>query len=173
MPGVAVYVAKSNLIRAASLVLLAVAFGFVTALPAAAQNADIGRRMWIGETDCKDCHGWAANGIPDEPRSSKGANLRETILTVEQISETILCGRPGTGMPHYDARAYNDDRCYGLTREQLGPDTPSRAAIALVKRHADSLAMFIVEHFKDAGPPTLAECIDLMGAESIRCDALR
>ena len=140
--------------------------------PAAAQNADMGKDIWLSQADCRNCHGWAGDGIP-EPRFSKGANLRETVLTIEEISEVVLCGRPGTAMPHYDPRAYNDDRCYGATREQLGDATPDRAAVALVKRHATALGMFITEVFKDAGEVTFEFCANLMGPESTRCDPLR
>jgi hypothetical protein len=145
---------------------------FVFAIPAAAQNAEMGKDIWLSQADCRNCHGWAGDGIP-EPRFSKGANLRETVLTIEEISEVVLCGRPGTGMPHYDPRAYNDDRCYGVTREQLGDATPERATVGLVKRHADALAMFITETFIGAGEVTLEQCVALMGPESTRCDPLR
>lgn len=140
--------------------------------PAAAQNAQMGKDIWLSQADCRNCHGWAGNGIP-EPRFSKGANLRETILTPEEIAEVVMCGRPGTGMPHYDPRAYNDDRCYGATREQLGDATPERATVSLVKRHADALAMFITETFIGAGEPTFEQCAALMGPDSTRCDPLR
>ena len=159
------------------LVLCAVAVVFASFLGfanmAASQNAEMGRKIYQSQADCSNCHGWAGNGDGDDPRASRGANLRETILTLEEIAEVVLCGRPGTAMPHYDDRAYNDDRCYGLTREQLGRDTPTKAETPLVKRHADALAMFITEWFKGAGEVTFQQCVNLMGPESIRCDALR
>ena len=167
------FAALKELLSGAALLLLAGILILGLATPAAAQTVKMGRNIWYSQADCTDCHGWAGNGTPDEPRSSPGANLRETTLTPEQIAEVILCGRPGTSMRHYDKRAYTDDRCYGLTREELGRDTPQRAAVSLVKRHADALAMFITETFKDAGEVTFEICAELMGPESIRCDLLR
>lgn len=167
------FTVRKELQAGAALLLLAVVLVLGHASPAAAQSVKMGRNIWYSQADCTDCHGWAGNGIPDEPRSSKGANLRETTLSPEQISEVILCGRPATSMRHYDKRAYTDDRCYGLTREDLGADTPQRAAVSLVNRHADALAVFITETFMGAGEVTLAHCIELMGEESIRCDPLR
>ena len=158
---------------AAAAVLLAGAVAGGFAAYALAQNADMGRDVWLSQADCSDCHGWSGNGIPDEPRSSKGANLRQTNLNQEQLAEVILCGRPATAMPHYDPRAYTDDRCYGLTAADLGPDKPTKSEVRLVKRHADALAMFILEQFAGKGPATLEECIELMGPNSIRCDPLR
>ncbi len=157
----------------AALLLLAGVLFLGLATPAAAQSVKMGRDIWYSQADCTDCHGWAGNGVPDEPRSSPGANLRETALTPEQIAEVILCGRPATSMRAYDRRAYTDDRCYGMTRADLGRDTPQRGAVTLVKRHADALALFITETFKDEGEVTLEVCIELMGADSIRCDELR
>lgn len=164
---------RKELIFGAAHLLLAGVLFLGLASPAAAQSVKMGRDIWLKQADCSDCHGWAGNGVPDEPRSSKGANLRVTTLTPEQISEVILCGRPETGMPHYDARAYNDDRCYGMTREDLGKATPIRGAVKLVKRHADALALFITATFMDAGEVTLEHCAELMGLESMRCDPLR
>jgi cytochrome c553 len=156
---------------AAVLLTAGVVAGF--AAFAVAQNADMGRNVWLALANCSDCHGWSGNGIPDEPRSSKGANLRETNLNQEQLAEVILCGRPVTAMPHYDPRAYTDDRCYGLTAVDLGGDKPPKADVALVRRHAVALAMFILEEFAGKGPATLEECMALMGENSIRCDLLR
>jgi mono/diheme cytochrome c family protein len=168
-----VFTPGKELLFSAAFVLLAGGLVLGLAGPAAAQSVKMGRDIWLSQVDCSDCHGWAGNGIPDEPRSSVGANLRETVLTPEEIAEVVLCGRPGTAMPHYDNRAYNDDRCYGVTREQLGDATPDRAAVSLVKRHAAALAMFITETFIGAGDVTFEFCAELMGPDSIRCDTLR
>ncbi len=32
----------------------------------------------------------------------------------------IMCGRPGTPMPHYDELAYTVRPCYGVTEAELG-----------------------------------------------------
>lgn len=142
------------------------------ALPASAQDAKFGRDVWLTQANCADCHGWLAVGIPEDPRAPKGANLREATLTAAQISEVILCGRPGSGMPYFDQRAYTDARCFGQTKAQLGDAIPPQGGVALTKRHADSLAAFILSEFAGKGPPTQEDCVGLLGAASPRCGNL-
>jgi mono/diheme cytochrome c family protein len=144
----------------------------VFSTPGFAQDAAFGRGVWLSEANCADCHGWLANGIPEDPRSPKGANLRETVLTQDQLIEVILCGRPGTAMPHFDARAYTDARCYDLTAAQLGDAKPAQSDIALTRRHAVGLAMFILSEFAGKGEPTFEDCTSLLGEGNARCTLL-
>lgn len=153
-------------------ILAAIAFSAAAAQPATAQDVSFGRDVWLKQANCADCHGWLATGIPEDPRAPKGANLRETTLTAAQISEVILCGRPGTGMPHFDQRAYTDARCYGQTKAQLGDAAPPQGVVALTKRHADSLAAFILAEFAGKGPPSREECITVLGTATPRCGNL-
>jgi mono/diheme cytochrome c family protein len=139
---------------------------------ASAQDADFGRQVWLSQANCADCHGWLGDGNNVDPRSPRGANLRETTLDADQLAEVILCGRPGTGMPYFDARAYTDDRCYGLTREQIGDAIPPEGATPLTARHARGLAAFILSDFAGKGDPTQEECRALLGPEADRCAAL-
>lgn len=134
--------------------------------PAAAQNASLGFNVWKTKIDCGRCHGWAGNGAPDDPRSAKGANLRETQLTRDQIIEVIKCGRPGTGMPHYDARAYEDDRCYGSTRADLGDQTPPNSAVSLIPREINAVADYLQEKVIGRGPITREECVEYFASDS-------
>src|SRR6266511_3876167 len=95
-----------------------------TAASAADDFAD-GRRLYLDKAQCSYCHGWAADGA-GEPQSNGGAsNLRQSFLTREQLIEVIMCGRPGTPMPHYDEAAYTDKRCYGMTEAELGTSVPA------------------------------------------------
>jgi hypothetical protein len=143
----------------------------VQSAPALAQDAGFGREVWLRQANCSECHGWLANGIAEDPRAPKGADLRQTALNQDQIIEVILCGRPGTGMPHYDMRAFTDDRCYGSTKEQLGDQTPPQASMPLTRRHATGLAAFILDEFAGKGPPTFEDCESLLGAGNARCTA--
>ncbi len=136
---------------------------------AAAQDAAFGRDVWLKQANCSDCHGWLATGQPEDPRSPKSANLRETKLTAEQIAEVVLCGRPGTPMPYFDARAYTDARCYGMTKEQMGANIPALGGNALIRRHAEGLAQFILSEFAGKGPPTFADGERLLGVGNRRC----
>jgi hypothetical protein len=143
---------------------------FSLAGTAAAQDANFGRSVWLSQANCADCHGWLGNGVNEDPRSPKGANLRETVLDAAQLVEVIMCGRPGTGMPHFDPRAYTDDRCYGLTAAQIGDAIPPAGAQELTARHARGLAAFILAEFVGKGEVTNQECVALLGADSQNCN---
>ena len=155
---------------AALIVLGLAAAGWVKL--ASAQDAAFGRDVWLRQANCSECHGWLANGQPEDPRAPKGANLRKTTLTADQIAEVILCGRPGTAMPYFDSRAYTDARCFGLTKAQMGDQMPDPATIALTKRHADGLALFILSEFAGKGDTTFEDCTGLLGAGNARCATL-
>lgn len=131
---------------------------------------EIGKQIWVGGANCRDCHGNMGNGVADDPRSPNGANLRVTTLDAKGLSEVILCGRPGTPMPHYDRRAYTDDRCYGVTAEDLGDQTP-RPGAPMTKRQADALSQFILANFVGAGDPTFEQCTALFGEAATSCPA--
>ena len=139
------------------------------AAPAAAQDANFGRSVWLSQANCAACHGWFGDGTNEDRRSPRGANLRETSLDAEALVEVILCGLPGTAMPYFDHRAYTDDRCFGLTRADLAETTPPTSAMPLTKRHAQGLAQFILEEFVGKGEITAGECRDLLGADAARC----
>ena len=73
--------------------------------PALAQDATFGKNVWLSQANCADCHGWFGDGNAEDPRSPRGANLRETELDKDSLIEIILCGIPGTSMPHFDIKA--------------------------------------------------------------------
>jgi hypothetical protein len=119
--------------------------------------------------NCMGCHKWSGNG--GGGYGGAAANLRQTTLTPEQIEQTIRCGRPGTGMPHFDADAYSDGRCYGLKKSDLPaaqmppePDHPLRLTAI------DAVATYVVTHIKGKGNPTLAQCQAFFGTETRACD---
>lgn len=156
----------SRSLAAAVLALAAAAPLALFAAPAAAQNVTLGYNVWKTKIDCGRCHGWAGNGAPDDPRSPKGADIRATQLNREQLIEVIKCGRPGTGMPHYDARAYEDDRCYGATREDLGDQTPPNSAVSLIPREIEAVVDYLEAKVIGKGPITREECVEYFGSES-------
>src|SRR5260370_27053016 len=92
----------------------------VQATAAHAQNEDrvkAGVTTWRN-SGCADCHGAFANGEKQRDESPDGANLRTTRLDGAALKQTISCGRPGTGIPAFDAAAYQDRACNG---QALGP----------------------------------------------------
>ncbi len=131
--------------------------------PAAAQNVQLGYTVYKTKIDCGRCHGWPGNGVADDPRMPAGANLRTTQLTREQLVEVIKCGRPGTGMPHFDARAYQDKRCYDSTAEDLGDQTPPGSATSLIPREVDALVDYLEAKVIGRGEITREECVEYFG----------
>lgn len=169
--------ALTSVAGAGSALAQAVLFGLslaVFAIPAHAQDANFGKGVWLTEANCADCHGWLGDGNNEDPRSPRGANLRKTSMTAEQLSETIMCGRPGTAMPYFDLRAYADDahKCYGMTKAQVGDQMPQPGLAQLTKRHADGLAAFIMRDFAGKGDATKSACEALLGAGNARCATL-
>jgi hypothetical protein len=66
-------------------------------------------------------------------------------------------------MPHFDRFAYTDKRCYGMTAEELGDNTPDRAAVTLQSYEIDAVADYVATKIKGAGPITRQECMDFFG----------
>jgi mono/diheme cytochrome c family protein len=71
-----------------------------------------GLALWR-TSGCSECHGAFANGEKERDEAPTGANLRQTRLDDATVAETIRCGRPGAGMPSFDAGAYKERGCYG------------------------------------------------------------
>lgn len=110
---------------------------------------------------CVNCHGWAADGETGvNLRSPPGSNLRDSTLDVQGLIEVIACGRPGTAMPYHDKSAHRDDRCYGLVRSDLDPDTAPTRGKSLRGEDIASLASYLQTRVIGLGAPTFAECAD-------------
>lgn len=142
---------------------------FPQAPPPDARTIAQGMTVWKEKIGCGNCHGWSGNGVPDDSRMPVGANLRETKLTADQLVEVIKCGRPGTGMPHFDARAYTDPRCYGVTAEQLGDKVPPDWGATLIPREIDALIAYMQARVIGRGPLSKAECEEYFGAGAQVC----
>lgn len=132
-------------------VVLHVAFLTLAAFaPAAAMAQDAadpatveaGFQVWKGQ-DCIGCHGWAGNGerIGENPT---GPSLRALDYDAATLKEIILCGRPGTPMPYHDTNAYKDDRCYGMTRADVG-DLQLLQGKSMTEAEADDLVIYMQE----------------------------
>ncbi len=90
---------------------------------------------------CSECHGAAAQGggfgeNPDAP------NLHESSLTVEELKETIACGRGE--MPFNLRGAYTEISCYGIPVGEV-PAGFVRGA-RLSDEQLDALASFLFEN---------------------------
>jgi mono/diheme cytochrome c family protein len=140
--------------------------------PAAAQEGDpeVGASAWRSG-ECKDCHGWAGDGVPENNQSA-GPNLRESLLSAEQMVEVIRCGRPGTDMPSFRRNAWTDIiPCYGMTAPLEGAMAPNFGGRMIGDRTINGLVAFIMRDFVGQGPVSREYCVEVIGADSSRCDA--
>src|ERR1700730_6949951 len=118
--------------------------------------------------NCFGCQKWHAHGgggYGGEPVS-----LRKTELTREQITETIGCGRPGTGMPFFPRGAYDTIKCYDMNRQDAGSQMPPEANTFLRPNDIETVADYVVAHIKGKGEPNYAECVSFFGDTSRVCD---
>lgn len=146
---------------------VALAFGLMGA--AHGQNIALGKQIYKEKVNCPECHGWAANGIQEDPRAPRGANLRETAMDRDTIAKTIQCGLPGMSMPFFDVRAYVDSRCYGMTAAQIGGDRPPPGTPNLIQREIDAVADYVIAKIAGRGPITREECVEYFEADVSRC----
>jgi mono/diheme cytochrome c family protein len=163
-----------NTLHPPIVMLLASAVLAATVSAAAAQPADrsaYGRRLYQDKAQCSFCHGWAADG-EGEPQSNGGAaNLRQSFLNRDQLIEVIMCGRPGTPMPHYDELAYTDKRCYGVTEAELAGQVPALPpTTTLQKREAEAIADYLLAKVIGRGAITREECEETFGPDARSCE---
>lgn len=142
------------------------------AAPASAQDTSYGKQIFRNKINCPQCHGWAGNGRPEDPRAPKGTNLRETTLDVDTLKEVIKCGLIGTAMPHFDRLAYTDTRCYGVTAADIGNEKPPRGTQTLILREINGLLDYLLAKVIGAGEPTREQCIDFFDEVASRCEEL-
>ncbi len=91
---------------------------------------------------CPDCHGAFADGEKQRDEAPDGANLRTARLDAAALKETIQCGRPGTGMPRFDADAYVKHGCYGQPAGAV-PDALYPAPRELSAGEIDSVIAYL------------------------------
>jgi hypothetical protein len=107
--------------------------------PAAADDDfAYGRRLFLDKAECSFCHGWAGDGSGHPKSPGRAANLRKSQLGRDALVTVILCGIPGTAMPHFDELAYTDQRCYGMTEAELGARTPTLPPSTTLQRREAS-----------------------------------
>ena len=148
---------------------VAIGAGFAEIAPAAAQNLVLGKQTYQAKVNCPECHGWAGHGDPEDPRAPRGANLRDSKLNKEALITIIQCGRPGASMPYFDVRAYEDDRCYGMTKAQIGDQMPPPGTPNLIAREIEAVADYLLAKVIGRGPITREECAEYFGGEVNRC----
>lgn len=129
---------------------------------------DEGQRIYE-KANCVGCHKWHGDG--GGGYGGAALSLRGTQLSRDQIVEVVHCGRPGTGMPHFDRDAYKEYGCYsGITAQHLGMDLPPDAATFLRPKEIEKVVDYVLEHIKGKGPASYQDCIDFFGDSSRACE---
>jgi mono/diheme cytochrome c family protein len=146
----------------------------VAALAPAGAAADddfaYGRRLFLDKAECAFCHGWAGDGSGHPQSPGRAANLRQSRLDRDTLVTTILCGIPGTAMPHFDELAYTDKRCYGMTEAELGSRAPTLPpGTTLQRREVEVIADYLLARIIGRGEVTRAECLETFGADARSC----
>jgi mono/diheme cytochrome c family protein len=130
-----------------------------------------GKDIFKTKATCQFCHKWDASG--DQGYGGNALSLRATKLSPAQIAETVKCGRPGTGMPYHDPRAYTDKRCYGVTREQLGNAMPPEPNAFLNDDEINAVVKYLFAKDVGRGPSTYQDCVEFWGTETRQCEPMK
>ena len=150
--------------------LLGVMIVVGSATASAQEDFSYARRLYLDKAQCSYCHGWAGDGAGEGQSNGGAANLRQTRLNRAQLVMAIMCGRPGTAMPHFDESAYSDKRCYGTTAAELGKHTPALPpGSTLQAREAEAVADYLLAKFIGRGAVTRAECEESFGKGAHAC----
>ena len=150
--------------------LLAVMIAVGSATAGAQEDFSYARRLYLDKAQCSYCHGWAGDGAGEGQSNGGAANLRQSRLNRAQLTMVIMCGRPGTAMPHFDESAYSDKRCYGMTEADLGSRTPTLPpGSALQLREVEAIADYLLAKYVGRGAATRAECEEAFGKGARSC----
>ena len=151
-------------------ILLGVMIVVGSATAGAQEDFSYARRLYLDKAQCSYCHGWAGDGAGEGQSNGGAANLRQSRLNRAQLVMVVLCGLPGTAMPHFDESAYSDKRCYGVTEAELGPRTPALPpGSTLQAREAEAIADYLLAKFVGRGAATRAECEESFGKGARSC----
>jgi mono/diheme cytochrome c family protein len=154
--------------------LCAIGVSSVRAQDVSAEDARViahGKDIFKTKATCQFCHKWDGGG--DQGYGGNALSLRATKLTPAQVAETVKCGRPGTGMPFHDERAYTDKRCYGVTRAELGNDIPPQPNAFLNSDEIDAVVKYLFAKVVGRGPSTYDECVEFWGTETRQCEPMK
>ena len=149
---------------------LAAMAALASATAQAQEDYSYARRLYLDKAQCSYCHGWAGDGAGEGQSNGGAANLRQSRLNRAQLITLILCGRPGTAMPHFDELAYSDKRCYGMTEADLGSRTPTLPpGSTLQPREVEAIADYLLAKYVGRGAATRAECEEAFGKGARSC----
>jgi cytochrome c553 len=118
---------------------------------------------------CADCHGKFADGNPDDDDFPTGADLRTTRLDRAAMKQTIMCGRPGMGMPSFDEGAYVERSCYGQ-RPGSRPDNLQPTPRMLSEQEIDDVVAYLQARIVGRGRITRDECLAYHEGQDDACE---
>lgn len=164
---------------AGSVPLLAIAgaASFLVAAPTAAVAQDEprsitrGREIFRDKAQCHWCHGWDGRGSQSD--MGFGPSLRESFLDLEGLVEVITCGRIGKEMPAHDQRAWDQGRCYGITRADIPEnEVPTLGLANLRQSEIEMVAAFLIEWVVQK-ELNLDYCVRYYNPEAAACEEFR
>lgn len=164
-------ISRKHLISFVISAVVIVILAFPNTADAQDGDPELGKRLWLTTANCKDCHGSLANGVQEIPQEPQGYNLRESILTPEEMRDTVRCGRIAGLMPYFQRSAWTErGLCYGMTAADIGDDAmPDRADRMLADRSLDALIAFIFKEFVGNTLITFESCTGLLGEGNSKC----
>jgi mono/diheme cytochrome c family protein len=142
---------------------------------AAESDQETGKAIYI-RANCVGCHKWHGDG--GGGYGGAALSLRKTELDLQQIMETVKCGRPGTGMPYFDRDAYpkgdaDPPKCYGLSKKDLADLAIAQGGVFLRPEEIAAVSEYVVNSIKGKGDANLADCIAFFGDQSSACEVYK
>ena len=129
--------------------------------PLAGADLKRGKRVFSTIALCSQCHGWNGDGLGVGLRAPGGggaAKLRESTLTPADMIKIVQCGIPGTAMPHHDALAYKDDRCYGMLAADFEPGQVPQKGNTLRPQDIVNVVAYVHTAIQGKGKTTYEDC---------------
>jgi mono/diheme cytochrome c family protein len=163
---------KCNVVRGAAALTVLL---FAGTSNAADKSLETGQAIYK-RANCVGCHKWHGDG--GGGYGGAALSLRKTELDIQQIMETVKCGRPGTGMPYFYGDAYPKDdadppKCYALSKKDLADLTIAQGGVFLRTEEIAAVAEYVINSIKGKGDPNLADCIAFFGDQSNACEVYK
>jgi hypothetical protein len=138
-------------------------------VPAQPDNTTRLGKAVYNKANCVGCHKWHGGG--GGGYGGVALSLRETKLDANSLSLVVRCGRPATGMPYHDRKAYVGENrdCYNVTKTELGDSIPARAHYFLKDAEVDAVVEYVIQHVQGKGVPDHADCVAFWGQDARRC----
>lgn len=124
------------------------------------------------KANCIGCHKWHGKG--GGGYGGVALSLRDTQLDEQNLALVIRCGRPGSGMPYHNRKAYRGDNrdCYESTRGELGDAMPPRARYFLRDSEIEDVVNYVAKQIQGKGEPGYSDCVAFWGADAKRCQMM-